>query len=68
MTFWYTIDIPRTKPCAEVNPILWKHFTETYKIATGQAPIPTDMFTEELVVQWLDQNVAVSITGESTID
>lgn len=64
MTFWYTIDIPRTRPCAEVNPNLWKNFKELYRQHIGKTPVQTELFTEEAVVQWLDQNITVSNYGE----
>lgn len=54
MTFWYTIDNPRDRPCWEVNPKLWDHFCDAIEHLYGMRPQRNQLYTEQYVVQRMD--------------
>jgi hypothetical protein len=54
MTVRYIVDTPRNKPCWDVNPELWTHFSATVHKLEGHYPNRSAIYTEEYVVQFLD--------------
>lgn len=60
MTQWYTIDIPRDKPCWQVNPGLWQFFCGVVSEATDKLPHRHDIYTESYVVQLLDKEYSAA--------
>lgn len=55
MRYWYSMDAPRSRPCWEVNPILWDFFCKTASDRIGKTPKKNVLYTEEHVVQILDR-------------
>ena len=49
---WYTVEIPRDKPCWEVNPRLWAHFCGLHGVAKS---LENELYTEQYVVQAMDE-------------
>lgn len=57
-----SLDIPTDEPCYEINPDLWKRFSQSFRERFGFGPFPQPLYTEALCVQWLD----TEIIGENT--
>lgn len=47
-------ETPRAQPCYDVNPALWTYFCHQ----ANRDPIPSHVWTEADVVQWLDTDPA----------
>lgn len=60
MTYWYTIDTPRDKPCWKVNPGLWDFFSTVVEKSTGLPPHKNELYTEGYVVQLLDKEYSAA--------
>lgn len=58
MVFWYTVDLPRNKPCWEVNPNLWDCFSLAMQQRYGVDPVRSEIYTEEYVVQRMDMEIS----------
>lgn len=58
MSFWYTINCPRNRPCWEINPVLWNCFCQAMIEKYGVAPSQNQLYTEQYVVQRMDMEAA----------
>ena len=51
---WYTIDIPRDKPCYQVNPELWQAYNQLRQARGLEIKMSKDFVTEQDVVIEID--------------
>lgn len=54
MKIHYTIDLPKNKPCWEVNQELWKEFSLDFYRRFERYPDKDTLYTEQYVVQLYD--------------
>lgn len=54
MKIHYTIDLPKNKPCWEVNSELWKEFSLDFYQRYNRYPAKDQLYTEQYVVQLYD--------------
>lgn len=60
---WYTVDTPRDRPCWEVNPRLWEHFSRLMA-DRGATVTRNPIYTEQCVVQAID----LSLSGSNRVE